>query len=221
MKRLQAFISFVEGFGLLFGFYIERRFEYVLGNETPKPLLTIIAFLSLLASIMLFGQLAKSSVERWRWLRRTILGDNYIEGVWFNKVPTEPPLYGLLHFEFRNGSVGVEGEQYNGQAILTATWHSEMAHFDGSILTYAYKVIYVREGQPHEIQGVSRISFAKVSRNGVPLSYNGHFQDIAAERQNFCFTGFRLEDEDLLSKIESPSGKHDAILALISRLNSN
>jgi hypothetical protein len=221
MKRLEAFIAFVKGFGLLFGFYIERRFEYVLGDKTPKSLLVIVAFLSLLASIKIFERLAETSIERWRWLRKSILGDNYIEGVWFNKVPTNPPLYGLLRIELRDGSVGVEGEQYDQDATLTATWHSEMAHFDGSILTYAYRVIYVREGQSHEIQGISRISFAKVSQKGVPRSYNGHFQDIAVEQKNFCFTGFLLEDQQILAKIERPDGKHEAITALVTKLNQS
>ena len=195
MKRLERFIQSVKAFALFAGLYLEKYLEqHLLDEKSRKPVLvTVFAFLGLIAFIKIAEEVADFAIERWRGLRRTILGDSYIEGVWFNKVPLENPLYGLLRIEIRDGSVRVDGEQYDQHGALTASWHSEMARFDGSVLTYAYKATYSRHGKEHEAHGVSRISFAKASHSGVPQTYNGHFHDTAGNQEPCCFTGFRIE----------------------------
>lgn len=226
MKRLLRFTQSVKAFALFGALYLEKYLEvHLLDAKSPKPVLvTVLAFLGLIAAIKLAEAVADFAVERWRGLRRTILGDSYIEGVWFNKVPIASPLYGLLRIEIKEGSMRVEGEQYDQTGSMTATWHSDMAQFDGSILTYAYKVIYAKVGQQQEIPGISRISFAKASHSGVPRSYNGHFQDIAGNEVTCCFTGFRIEDKQTIQRLETPAEKQNAVKQLVGsadRLSRN
>lgn len=226
MKRLQQFIRTVQAFGLIVGFYLEKHFEHFLecvrtqdGKDSSSSLVLIVAVLALMASIKICEWLADAAVERWSWLRRTILGDSYIEGVWFNGGSADKQVFGLLRIAFRDGKVIVEGEQYDGNGSLTATWHCDMAEFDGSTLRYAYEVIYAHKFS-HEIHGTSRLSFAKVSGSGIPRSYNGYFQDIGPEGA-VCFTGFRVESGDILKKLETPEGKISAVKTLIKRESSS
>ena len=228
MKRLQNFIHGAAYLGLLIGFYLEKKFEeQILGKEAHLAWRVFLPFLVLLVFAKIFEWGTGTAVERWSWMRKIISGDSYIEGVWFNKVLTEKPLYGLLLIEFKEGTISLDGEQLDSNAKLTATWHSSMAKFDGKILTYAYEVDYAGKEQPHMIHGVSEISFSRVTVPGPPTNYNGHFQDIAADHKNCPFTGFRVErpnwwsrmwnrhGEDILEKLKD--NKPEAVKALIAR----
>jgi hypothetical protein len=175
-----------------------------------------LAFLGLIAFIKIAEVVAEFAIERWRGLRRTILGDSYIEGVWFNKVPIASPLYGLLRIEIKGESVRVSGEQYDKHGANTAIWHSEMSKFDGSTLSYAYRATYSRHGEQHEVHGVSQISFGKVSRTGAPRSYNGHYHDSVGQQETCCFTGFRLE-ADIVDQLDKPTEKLPTVKQLIAQ----
>lgn len=218
MQRLERFIDAVRAFALFVGLYFEQYLEgHLLNGKSPAPLLvTIFAFLGLIAFVKIAEAATVLAIERWRGFRRTILGDNYIEGIWFNKVPTTSPLYGLLRIEIKDGSVGIDGEQYDRNGALTASWHSEMSKFDGDVLTYAYKATYSKHGQKHQVDGVSQISFAKASHSGVPQSYNGHFHDSVGDEQACCFTGFRVETA-LKEMLEKPTEKAKAVRDLIAQ----
>jgi hypothetical protein len=218
MKRLDNFIQSVKAFALFAGLYLEKYLEqHLIDDKTQKPVLVIVcAFLGLIAVIKVSEKVAEFAIERWRGLRRTILGDNYIEGVWFNKVPINSPLYGLLRIEIKDSSVRISGEQYDRNGAMTATWHSEMARFDGSILSYAYRATYSQHGQEQEVHGVSQISFAKVSRTGEPRSYNGHYHDSVGQQQTCCFTGFRL-DANTIEMLDKPTEKLPAVKQLIGQ----
>ncbi len=218
MKRLERFIQSVKAFALFAGLYLEKYLEqHLLDDKTRKPVLvTLFAFLGLIAFIKVAEAVAEFAIERWRGLRRTILGDNYIEGVWFNKVPLASPLYGLLRIEIKESSVRVSGEQYDHNGAMTATWHSEMARFDGSTLAYAYRATYSKHGQQYEVHGVSHISFAKASRTGAPRSYNGHFHDSVGQQETCCFTGFRLETPTI-ELLDKPTEKLPAVKQLIAQ----
>ena len=216
MKRLKTFIQTVKGFALFAGYYLEKYLEeHLMNQNTRQPILiTVFAFLGLVAFIKVFEEIAKMLVERWQGLRRIILGDDYIEGIWFNKVPVSPPLYGLLRIAIRNNSVNVDGEQYDQHGALTASWHSEMAKFDGRTLRYGYKATYSKHGADQPSHGMSGISFSKSS--GVPLTYNGHFRDTAGNEEGRYFMGFRVADV-IAKTLEEPLKKLPTIRDLIAQ----
>jgi hypothetical protein len=127
MNKLKNFRHAVQSL-IVFGvFWLEKSIEYnfLENKKTPPAIIWIVAAVGLMALLWT----AEWLVNRWfdysQKLRRLVLGDDFIEGTWFNKVKLSgQALYGLLHIEVREDGVMVHGAQYDENCKLTATWES-------------------------------------------------------------------------------------------------
>lgn len=216
------FTQSIKALALLIGLYLEKNAEqYFLNTKVPVPLLLLLAGLVLIAFISFSEWFAEFAIDHWRGLRRLILRDAFVEGIWFNMVPGRPAPYGLLKISMSAGTVKIDGEQYDAAASLTATWHSEMARFDGRILKYVYRVRYSRDSFDADAEGITTLSFANATSSGVPRTYNGHYQDITTAPKILSFTAWRVEAPELLTRLETDDRKQAAVLALIGQATAS
>lgn len=218
MKRLKNFIDSVKVVVLFVGLYLQKYLEDTLfGPNPPAPWRARAAvLLLLLVLIFMLGKIVEGLIDRWQILRRLILGSNDIEGVWFNKVFLDPPLYGLLRIEIKGTNVNIDGEQFDNTGAMTATWRTDMARFDDRTLHYAYTVTHT-PARPLDIRGVSEISFAKASRTGKPIFYNGRFQDTTEDPTPRSFLGFRVDVKDAGSHLSPTGASKDTLWDKLSR----
>lgn len=224
MKRLQNFVRGVEAFALFFALWLEQWAEQYLfkNNSAPLALLLLAAFVGLVVFVKLAQFLVTRWVDKSPTLRRLILGDDYIEGFWFNKVQThDAALFGLLRIKVTEGGVTVHGEQYDESGRLTATWDSQMAEYHNNTLQYAYLVKYVGRSDTQDVYGFSDISFSKVT--GCPGQYTGRFQDISPidkTANTFTFVGSRVVEKPKLAHLMG-TGKQGVVLELIADAAKN
>lgn len=222
MKKLHTFVRVIEALALFLALWIEEWAEKYLftSKSAPLALLVVTGFVGMVVII----KLAHSAVSRWvdtsPRLRKLILGDDYIEGYWFNKVVMGNSVrYGVLRILATEGGVTVHGEQYDPTGKVTATWESQMADYHNNTLRYAYMVKYVGRTDSQDTYGFSDISFSKVS--GCPMQYAGRFQDISPNDETantFTFVGFRVVNDIQIAGL-STSAKQTSIAAMIADID--
>lgn len=218
MKKLHTFVRAVEALALFLALWIEQWAQQYLfkSHSAPLALLVVTGFVGLVAVVKLAHYTMTHWVDTSPQLRKLILGDDYIEGYWFNKVQTSTSaLFGLLRIIVTEAGVRVHGEQFDASGKLTATWESQMADYHNNNLRYAYLVKYVGRPDSQDIYGFSDISFSKVS--GCPMEYSGRFQDISPNDETantFTFVGFRIVNDLHIADFKG-SRKQAAISALI------
>jgi len=208
VKNLKIFRHATQSLVVFGTFWLEKAVEHdlLLGTHASPTLIWIVAAVGLVALLWFSEWLINKCFDRSVWLRKRILGDDFIEGVWFNKVklPLPGQAYGLLYIEVKEEGVVVHGSQHKENGQLTATWESYMADYRGNTLRYAYAVKYTERGDIQDVQGVSDISFLK--RAGIaPQEYNGRFHDICPSQQpeeSITFVGRRLSKTQFDSLVQ-------------------
>lgn len=219
MKKLHTFVRGVEALALFLALWIEEWAEKYLftSKSAHLALLVVTGFVGLVVIVKLAHSAMTHWVDHSPRLRKLILGDDYIEGFWFNKVQLSTTArFGLLRIIVTEGGVTVHGEQFDELGKLTATWESQMADYHNNTLRYAYLVKYIGRPDTQDVYGFSDISFSKVS--GCPMQYSGRFQDISPNDETantFTFVGFRLVNDIHIADLKG-GRKPSVIAALIA-----
>lgn len=221
MNSLKKFLLFWQSIVIFAGLYFEKWAEqYFVDEAQGRPaLLTLVTFLGLVVLIKCLDYPFAKGVEKSRKLRRMILGDAYIEGVWFNKVKSgEENRYGLLNIEYQDESICVHGEQYDESGNLKSTWHSVMSTYREKDLnlTYAYEANYflpAGDKQVSTIQGISSIRFLKTPAGGSPNTYEGSYEDSVPVQEKHFFLGAKVDSSEMLKMLAN--SKKGAIQQLV------
>jgi len=219
MKNLKLFRRAIQSLVVFGVFWLEKLVEYHLleGKKSPPALVWIVAAVGLVALLYAVEWGINTWFDHSEWMREAILQDDFIEGVWFNKVKASgTALYGLLYIKVKEDSAVVHGTQYDEQGSLTGTWDSYMAEYHGNTLKYAYHVMYINQPERQGVRGVSDISFSKTV--GMPKEYAGWFQDICPHQQTattFTFVGRRVTKQPQLGMLAG-SEKDRAVKELIA-----
>lgn len=222
MKALKSFLAFWQMSAIFCGLYLEKWAEKYLIDDASvhPPLLMFALFVGLAVIIKALDLPFIKGVEKSRRLRRLILGDDYIEGVWFNKIKSgNGNLNGLVHIYFSEGDMRVSGEQYNEEGQLTATWHSTMSEYSETHaeLSYAYKSNYFNAADPTKtstVEGISKIRFIKAPMFGIPRTYEGTYEDNCPSQQKHIFLGKKIESAQEIADLRGVSTKKKALKEL-------
>ena len=108
MKQLHTFRHAIQSLVIFGGFYLEKLVEHDLleNTKTPPPVIWIVAAIGLVGLLWLIEYLINVWFDRSQWFRQKLLGDDFIEGIWFNKVKlSDKSLFGLLRIEIKEGGV--------------------------------------------------------------------------------------------------------------------
>lgn len=144
-------------------------------------------------------------------VRRLALGADYLEGVWLDTV-TDSNLFGLLNISYRNGQLCMNGEQYDTDGNVTASWDNFQINIDGRTVRALYRSPQYSNGVPSEILGFSTYIFSGPPGKA-PEQYSGYFADSSAQGARSALRGFRIVDKEILKRLRSPNERHQALLS--------
>lgn len=216
MGQYKRFIEWVRLLSLFSAVFIAdlilRHLEH-----TKIPFLASAAFIGLMviATMHVMELLATTVFERLGFVRRFVLGDDCIEGMWFDNVVGED-LFGLITIQFRDGGISISGEQYDAAGKITATWENYVVAFEGCTLRAIYRAPQFRGGVPSEVYGFTTYVFT--GRPGKPPSFfSGFFADISGESRKCQLRGFRITDKKIMARIGKPESRREAIAELMQQ----
>lgn len=200
--------------GILLINYLEKNF---ISNTSSLSAFFIVSFLFLVLFLGLvkFSSLLFSFfIERFTFIKKLILGSEYIEGIWLNKAKNT---VGIIRIIFKDESYSIDGSQYDEEGILLATWRSTTLSFDGNKLEYVYNTHYYGTDSISDTVGYSVYNFIRDLGSRIPHTYNGFFIDISNSSSQHHFISKKITDKKLLKDlINETSIPKDKIKSLLS-----
>lgn len=173
-----SIIGTISGF-LLKKFLFEKpETDYI----TLLIIAIIVFFLTAIANYLI-----TSFIEKNKFLRKKILGNDFIEGHWIQKIESES--YGLMHtVQYSLIKISIEKSHYKvvGTSFqtdgseTTAHFFSQTSDFNGVILSYPFTVESLEYKDSKNIFGHTKLHFSKTG--GLPDSYFGIVESNVREK---------------------------------------
>jgi len=123
------------------------------------PLISIFPFLkfllAILASIALYRGIAKGIyyiLGTWLWLRKKLLGEEFLEGTWVGSIRREPLEYTIERYRQNKGILEIEGDSFLENGSPRSHWRPTAVRVDltNRKLVYAYTRDIEGNRQSHE-----------------------------------------------------------------------
>jgi hypothetical protein len=164
---------------------IEDRFkDKTVSNVVTTVVVVILSYL--------LGKIFESIIENNRSIRKFLLGDDFIEGYWYDEAKdlSHVTLYSI---KFKNDNYVVEGESFNEMGKSFSTWKSEVSIYDsdGRILYINYRLYTDNPSKPLEF-GILNLNFA-----GSPTTSNTGFYCDHTSNIKSTIQGVKLTDEEI------------------------
>jgi len=196
------------------GIIIEKFKESRQESETLALLLGIV----LLVLIFKFlGLAVEKIVERSERIRELILGEDYIEGTWFDMIEIEgEKYYGLYTNFYKDGEILQNGDQISADGVPTNSWKTIASQYDNGTLTMIYQVNYFEVNRVEQPYGILSISYSKTLAHKAPVAFTGTYYEMTKEFTTNSFRGFKIKNKNTLKKLNDPAKRTEAIKELIA-----
>lgn len=219
--------------GVAIGVVLAERlsswFKAWLSDPSTMVLFSIVV---ISASIEVIRFLAETLFDHSRFLRRILLGDQYLEGTWFDimRVAGKASEVGLSWLSYDDWEVKYAGEDYDLKYDTDCTEVAMTHRFPYT----AEKIVYSKDNKllykytagrsdrdDVEIAGYGELQFHP-GECGIPARYTGHYlrPEEGGILRKICFEGFRLDDKmdrECLQRLNNPETRKDAMRQLFKR----
>ena len=220
--------------GVAVGVVLTDRLSSWLKEWLTRPGVEVLFSVVVIAiSIELVKVFAETLFDHSRFLRRFLLGSEYLEGTWFDimKVAGKPSEVGLSWFTYDDWELQYSGEDYD---LKPQAEHAELA-MEHRFPYTAEKIVHLKNNKllykftadrsdrdDLEIAGYGELQLHPGDR-GIPTRYSGHYYrpEGGGVFRKISFEGFRLDetrDRDCLRRLNSPETRKDAMRELLKRL---
>lgn len=160
---------------------IQHLFPMLHLNKAVDPYLKPISAIVLSAGLYkLFASLLLSSFRRFLWVKRFILGANYLNGTWIGKfrLGDSSTVFTVEHFEQTLSSLVIRGQAFYTSGESYAQWHSVSVSLDETVgrLMYAYNCD--KSDDKGSFQGIGVFQFERESETRYPEKIRGYSADL-------------------------------------------
>jgi len=129
---------------------------YLLPEITIHPSLKLAA--TIVSSLILYRLIATGMFglfNRWLWLRKIFLGEEFIEGTWVGRIRREPVEYTVEEYRYRKGRIEIEGRSFLEDRTPRSHWDSTAASVDVGHRKVFYAYACRVEGADRPPEGVA------------------------------------------------------------------
>lgn len=220
MQRYQHFVDWVRLLALFTAVFVADLFLRQLEHyHVSSMLIALLLGISVIVCLHIAELVAVRLAEDISWIKRWLLGPEWIEGVWFDEVIGQDH-FALLSISLVEGTINVRGEQFDTRGTVTATWESTASAKDGNTLVTLYRSPQFLDNQLRETTGMSTYIFH--GEPGQPPDfYSGFFIDSAESGRRCQLSGFRVKDAPVVRRLMDTHARRAEILSLIRRMQEN
>src|SRR5262245_12221196 len=219
--------------GVAVGVVLTDRLSLWLSAWLTRPGVEVLFSVVVIAvSIELVKFFAESLFDHSRVLRRVLLGNEYLEGTWFDVMRVGGKLseVGLSWFSYDDWELKYSGEDYalvsnavNAELVVEHRFPytaEKIVHLKNNKLLYKFTADR-SDRDDSEIAGYGELQLHPGAR-GVPTRYSGHYYrpEAGGVFRKISFEGFRLDetrDRDCLQRLDNPETRKDAVRELLKR----
>jgi hypothetical protein len=181
MKPEHRFHSYVTGATVVVMFYFIR---YVVPQLIFSPTIDHLLKpgVSLLSAVGIYKSLAfllLSTVRRWNWVKRLLLGASYLNGTWTGKFNAKgETIYTVEHFEQTLSSLKIRGQAFHADGTSYGYWNSISETVDevSGLLTYTYNCDL--NSDKGSFQGLGVFHFERADEKSAPTMLRGYSADL-------------------------------------------
>ena len=216
MNRYERFSNFFRIMALVGAILLaDILLNKLQGLNIPPVIAFTLKGISAVAVLQIAEFLSSWLFDSSSFVRRIALGTEYLEGVWLDTV-TDSDLFGILNVSYRNGQLCMNGESYDLEGNVTASWDNFQINIDGRTVRALYRSPQYSDGVPSEILGFSTYIFSGPPGKA-PEQYSGYFADSSSHGARCALRGFRIVDKTILKRLRSPNERQEALLMFHNR----
>jgi hypothetical protein len=158
-------------------------------------------------------------LDHFRWLRKFILGDHFVEGLWVEIVHDQPYnrhseiKYGaLISISFSDGELSIAGDVYD------ATTGVPLGAFSSRRVVFEEEFAYVYDQIIREQVAMRQVGFGLLffgTGRGRPASFNGYFVDPNFPRPLGVY-GKRIQEREAANLASDDAAKSVRVLSFVA-----
>lgn len=217
MKRLQTFVSILTAGGLAASFLLADMWKALAVRHHLDFLFQLGGqFFIVGITTYLVREAASSAATAWTWLRRIVLGKQYIEGVWVDVVRAQgqEAWYGLCWIEPSGLSIRYYGCNHNQHGAPIGTFIADLLTFDWPRLSFKY---HNSDDSTVETEGFGEFIFEPgykertVCYKGFVIDRNGNTSSVF---------GRKVVEPSLCQAFSDIRSRREALLTVIAELEA-
>lgn len=224
MKKLKSTLRAIQFSSLTLSLAFHKTIiGWLQDNEYIKEgVISFIMSIVIIIIIFLILDFLLDKIVDTKFIRKSILGEDYIEGQWaelaYDANTNQDISYSLLTIKGDGDSVVLNGDSFDVNSF------AHIGSFVSNSLTYEYPYLYYNykydiNTQVNPKEGISRIKF--ISRIGKePLIHTGFFIDIDSNKK-VNFISWKINDSELLKKLSNPENFKSEISSFISKMRQD
>ena len=176
----------------------------------PAWLPPLAALLIVVVGLHVLQALLETLFSSLKPLRRLLLGNQFIEGIWFDlsQADGRPIVVGIARIMLAGSTVRFYGDDFSVDGTRQGHYMSDYASLEWPKLKYKY-TYHVSGTRQLSNQGFGEAQF--LARGGPPQQYVGFHFDIL-EGQRVTYEGWRIEDRSILDKLDNPNTRRKVVL---------
>ena len=233
MKRLEQIIAVIKSIGAVALAYCAVFLKEVVAMNHVVTFYSVAAVVSILL-IHLLDHLLHSAFKHSKKLRRMVIGDDFIEGCWIDRVDlprlhaeklSAPCGYAILTITWNGDFLVSRGVNYilypDGSLVEHGNWHSKASMFHEAQLVHVYEAeIIGPDKKPIAgVVGHGKYNFQTPPDGGAPFEYTGYTYYQAGGDKPLRIKGRRVVDRDILCDMKEKPGKIKAIRSVWQSIN--
>ncbi len=221
MKKLKSTLKLIELSSLALSLAFHKTIiNWLQKNDLIKEgVISFIVSIVIIILIFLIIDFILDKIVELKFIRKLILGEDYIEGQWaelaYDATSNTDISYSLLTIKGDGESLVLNGDSFDVNTFVhIGSFVSNSITYEYPHLFYNYK--YDINSQINSKEGMSRIKF--ISRIGKePLIHTGFFIDIDSNKK-VNFISWKIIDKKLVAKLSNPENFKTEITSFIAKM---
>ena len=206
VRRIDTFIRWLSSIAtsaIAIGTYAVRSSLQSLVQNSPLALFILLVIVVLLSQVA--DYLIRQGVSKARWIRRYILGRQFVEGYWVDRVIEggQVESVGLLTIAYDNGQLEINGESLDTEGRRLGTFRTYISEYDNWEFRYAYHGMHKGKSDVR-IDGYGEYHFVRGDR--IPLAFSGFLHDSRHMKQ-VLVQAEKVWHPELIAGISSKEGR--------------
>jgi hypothetical protein len=215
MERLKTWHSYLTAAGVACGVVFNDYVKgFLSGYKLPDLILLGISLVLILAFYILSNLGTEEIITRWKWFKKFIMKEQFIEGTWLETIEPEygEQMISRNTISFERDKIEFEGINYNLNGQKIGSFSTDMVCFKWPNVEYKYNWIRFDDPNPR-IVGYGEINFCCPGN----ANYNGHYF-ILPKGSRYRISGRKITKKDEIQSLNDSQNSSEIIRIAMKHL---
>lgn len=212
MDKLRSFSTKVDAISVCVALFLQDVIVRALFPDAASPRIFLLLSAALVLSVIYIIRFLSTQLLLYLTpIRRLILREDYIEGVWLGRSAKDKS---LVKIAIRGDEIRVTGQVFDHATEVLLTWKTLSASYDGDELRYLYVSTDRLSEKAEEVYGYCTLHFVRSHPHAAPHAYDGYHIDVSSSFKKLQFGAARVTDRTTLKKLRDLEGTREVFREL-------